>query len=148
VRYEAAQLGQLAASHADRSTQRLGGAFSLTFNHGSLKSGFGIGKILLDYLYRFVYAIFRFNDLAGLSRPLAKSIDTDALAGRYRLTKAGTTLTVFYDIGKGWEELQSTTVPASPAQVIIGIDNVNVPQAFTTYFDNFYINSGLTTYRP
>ena len=79
---------------------------------------------------------------------LTKTIKTDAHAGKYRLTRSGTTLTLFFEIGKAWQELESTTVPASPAQVVMGNGSVNASQAFTTYFDNFQINSGLTTYRP
>lgn len=79
---------------------------------------------------------------------LTKAINTDALAGKYRLTRTGTTLTIFFDVGKGWQELDSTPVPASPAQVVMGNGSINASQAFTTYFDNFQINSGLTTYRP
>jgi hypothetical protein len=79
---------------------------------------------------------------------LTKSIDTDALTGKYRITRAGATLTVFFDVGKGWQELDNTSVPASPAQVVMGNSSVNASLAFTTYFDNFQINSGLTTYRP
>jgi hypothetical protein len=79
---------------------------------------------------------------------LTKALDTDALAGKYRLTRTGTTLTVFFDVGEGWQELDSTTVPASPAQVVMGNGSVNASQAFTTYFDNFQINSGVTTYKP
>ena len=79
---------------------------------------------------------------------LTKTINTDARAGKYRIMRSGTTLTLFFDIGKGWQKLESTTVPARPAQVVIGIGSVNASQAFTTYFENFMINSGLTTYHP
>jgi hypothetical protein len=77
-----------------------------------------------------------------------KAFNTDALAGKYRLTRVGTTLTTFFDIGNGWQVLDTITVPASPAQVVMGNDSVNVPQAFTTYFDDFKVNSGLPMYNP
>ena len=79
---------------------------------------------------------------------LTKAINTDVHAGKYRLTRSGTTLTLFFDTGKGWQELASTGVPASPAQVIMGNGSVNASAAFSTYFDNFQINSGLITYGP
>jgi hypothetical protein len=71
-----------------------------------------------------------------------------AVAGKYRLVRSGTTLYLLFDIGKGWQELASTTVPASPARINIGSGSVNAALAFTSFFDNFKINSGLTTYKP
>jgi hypothetical protein len=75
------------------------------------------------------------------------SIDA-ALAGRYRLVRSGTTLYLLFDIGKGWQELASTSIPAGPAQINLGNGSVNAGLAFTTYFDNFQINSGITTFKP
>jgi hypothetical protein len=71
-----------------------------------------------------------------------------AVAGKYRLVRSGTTLYLLFDIGKAWQELASTTVPPSPARINLGSGSVNAALAFTTYFDNFKINSGLTTYKP
>jgi arabinogalactan endo-1,4-beta-galactosidase len=71
---------------------------------------------------------------------------TDVLSGKYRLVRVGTTLTLLYDIGNGWQELASGTVPLSPANVYMGNGSINASHAFTTYFDNFLINSGITTY--
>jgi len=72
----------------------------------------------------------------------------DALTGKYRLIRAGTTLALLYDTGSGWQELANVSVPSSPAQVYLGNGSINASQAFTTYFDNFHINLGLTTYIP
>ena len=77
-----------------------------------------------------------------------KVINTDALAGKYRLTRTGTTLALFFDVGNGWQELDHITVPAGPAQVVMGSGSVNASQAFTTYFDNFRVNSGMPIYQP
>jgi endonuclease/exonuclease/phosphatase family metal-dependent hydrolase len=74
------------------------------------------------------------------------AINTTALAGKYRLVRTGTTLSLQYDIGVGWKELASVTVPASPATVYFGNGSVNASEAFTTYFDNFLINSGSAIY--
>jgi hypothetical protein len=71
-----------------------------------------------------------------------------AMAGKYRLVRSGTTLYFLFDAGQGWQELENTTVPAGPAQILLGIGKINASLAFTTYFDNFKINSGLTTYNP
>jgi hypothetical protein len=62
--------------------------------------------------------------------------------------RTGTNLVLLYDSGAGWRELDNVAVPAGPAQVYVGNGSVNAAQAFTAYFDNFQINSGLTTYRP
>jgi endonuclease/exonuclease/phosphatase family metal-dependent hydrolase len=69
-----------------------------------------------------------------------------ALAGKYRLVRNDTTLNLYYDIGAGWQELASVTVPAEPALVYLGNSTVNVAQALTSYFDNFVINAGSAAY--
>lgn len=79
---------------------------------------------------------------------LTRNWPTTVVSGKYRLVRTGTNLVLLYDSGSGWQELESVSVPASPAQVYLGNGSVNAAQAFTTYFDNFKINSGLTTYRP
>jgi Cellulase (glycosyl hydrolase family 5) len=76
------------------------------------------------------------------------SKSTTAVSGKYRLVRTGTDLALFYDIGNGWQELVNVAVLASNAQVYFTNGSVNASQAFTTYFDNFHINSGLSTYRP
>jgi endo-1,4-beta-xylanase len=79
---------------------------------------------------------------------LNSGFPTTAREGKYRLLRVGTTLFLLYDAGKGWQELGQVSVPESPAEVYFGATSVNAGQAFTTYFDNFKINSGLTTYKP
>jgi len=73
---------------------------------------------------------------------------TSALIGKYRLVRTDTALVMFYDVGNGWQEFVDVAVPTSNAQVYFMNSSVNASQAFTTYFDNFQVNSGLTTYRP
>jgi hypothetical protein len=79
---------------------------------------------------------------------LTNATDTTALAGRYRLVRSGTTLYLLFDVGDGWQELASTTVPSGPTHINLGTGSINASLAFTSYFDNFQINSGLTTYKP
>jgi endo-1,4-beta-xylanase len=79
---------------------------------------------------------------------LTRNVATTAVSGKYRLVRTGTNLDLLYDSGAGWRALDSVAVPASPAQVYLGNGSVNAAQAFITYFDNFQINSGLTTHRP
>jgi hypothetical protein len=73
---------------------------------------------------------------------------TPAVTGRYRLMRVGRTLIILFDVGNGWQKIASKTVTADPAQIVLGNGSINASQAFTTYFDNFRINSGLTTYKP
>ncbi len=79
---------------------------------------------------------------------LTRNWPTTVLSGKYRLVRVGANLFLLYDSGAGWQELESVTVPLGPAQIYLGNNSVNASQAFTTYFDNFKINSGLTTYKP
>lgn len=79
---------------------------------------------------------------------LTRNWPSTVVSGKYRLVRTGTNLVLLYDSGAGWQELESVTVPNSPANVYMGNGSVNAAQAFTTYFDNFKINSGLTTYTP
>jgi len=72
---------------------------------------------------------------------------TNSITGKYRLIRTGTILTLLYDIGDGWQELATVTVPSEPGKIYIGNGSINASQAFTTYFDNFRINSGITTYK-
>ena len=73
---------------------------------------------------------------------------SNALAGKYRLIRTGTQLFILFDVGTGWKKIISRTVPAGPAQIFFGNGSIFASQAFTTYFDNFLINSGFTTYKP
>ncbi len=79
---------------------------------------------------------------------LTKNWPTTVTSGKYRLVRTGTNLVLLYDAGSGWQELDSVTVPDGPANVYLGNGSVNAAQALTTYFSNFHINSGLTTYKP
>ncbi len=87
---------------------------------------------------------FAWSDLGTLTR----NWPTTVTSGKYRLVRTGMNLVLLYDDGSGWQELDSVAVPSSPANVYMGNGSVNAAQAFTTYFDNFKINSGLTTYKP
>ncbi len=77
---------------------------------------------------------------------LNASKTTSALSGRYRLIRTGTTLILLFDIGNGWQEMTSTTVPAGAAQVRLGNASVGSSLGFTTYFDDFSINNGVTNF--
>jgi hypothetical protein len=68
----------------------------------------------------------------------------NALSGKLRLIRIDDSLIYLYDVGDGWVELGRGKLPVSPARVYIGIQSVYHSQVFSTYFDNFLINSGRT----
>jgi len=82
------------------------------------------------------------------SGALSGEIPNSALSGKYRLVRNGTMLYLLYNFGEGWTEFKSVTVPSSTATVYMGNGCINTSKTFTTYFDNFHINSGLTTFKP
>jgi len=82
------------------------------------------------------------------SGAVSGEIPSNALSGKYRLVRNGTILYLLYDFGAGWKEFKSVAVPSSAATVYMGNGCINTSKTFTTYFDNFHINSGLTTFKP
>ena len=86
-----------------------------------------------------------FNEGTG---QIGQPVFTKARAGKFRITRSGATLTLFYDVGKGWQQLQSVTVPTGPAQIRMGMASVNASLAFTTHFEDFRVNSGSVNYEP
>jgi hypothetical protein len=79
---------------------------------------------------------------------LNASTDTSAVSGKYRMVRSGTTLTFLFDIGHGWQEMAGVEVPAGSAQVRLGNGSINARMDFTTHFDDFKINNGVTNYIP
>lgn len=75
-------------------------------------------------------------------------IFSSVLSGTMRIQRIGTFLIYSVDQGAGWQELAVAESSSGPAQISIGIGSYDASQAFTTYFDNFKINSGLTNYLP
>jgi hypothetical protein len=88
--------------------------------------------------------LFSMNSIDNISGEMA----TAAEAGKYRLIRRSTRLFILFDVGAGWQRIISKTVPSDPAQIFFGNGSIFASHAFTTYFDNFHINSGLTTYKP
>jgi len=66
----------------------------------------------------------------------------NSLTGKLRILRVGDTLILLYDIGQGWVELASTLVPPNSARVQMGNGSINAGYAFTSYFDDFHVNSG------
>jgi hypothetical protein len=77
---------------------------------------------------------------------LSERSNTTSVKGKYRLVRKGGDLEFSYDIGGGWKKLAHVTVAKPVAHVYFTNGSVNTSQAFTTYFDNFRVNSGKTTY--
>ncbi len=77
---------------------------------------------------------------------IGQPVATTARAGKFRITRSGATLTFFYDVGDGWQQLESLSVPTGPAQLRMGMASVNASLAFTTHFSNFRVSSGAVQY--
>ncbi|GEM_PF-4662508 len=71
----------------------------------------------------------------------------EVLAGRYRILRSGTRLIFLFDQGEGWVKLGEADALANPAVIYMGVGSNDVSHPFTTYFDDFQINSGVTTYK-
>jgi hypothetical protein len=69
---------------------------------------------------------------------------TSATSGIFRLVRHGTLLFFLFNTGSGWQALGKMTVPGGPASIYLGNMSVEASTAFTTYFDNFHINNGIT----
>jgi hypothetical protein len=79
---------------------------------------------------------------------LSGEAPSTATSGKYRLVRKGTELTLYYDIGNGWQKTDQLIVPASLARVYFRIASVNASQTFSTTFDNFKVNTGEITTQP
>jgi len=114
-----------------------------------------LGVIIDDHIYHLTRlrvgrnagsedAFMAWSDRSS-SLPPARA--TDAAAGRYRLSRRGTTLDFLYDTGAGWKSAGFMNVPSSFAQVYFGNASISASLQFTTYFDNFVINAGDPIFR-
>jgi hypothetical protein len=74
--------------------------------------------------------------------------DQVADTGQLRLVRRGTTLTLLYDIGGGWQEVAHGKVPEKTASIYLTAHSVGASLAFSARFDNFRVGSGVTTYQP
>jgi hypothetical protein len=64
------------------------------------------------------------------------------------MVRSGTTLTFLFDIGDGWQEMAGVEVPAGAGQVRLGNGSIGSFMDFTTLFDDFKINNGVTNFSP
>jgi hypothetical protein len=90
----------------------------------------------------------RFMAYGEAAGQIGDPVATSARAGTFRLVRTGDSLAFFYDVGSGWQQLATVTVPTAKAQIRIGVNSVNSSHAFTTYFDNFVLSSGPYDYEP
>jgi arabinogalactan endo-1,4-beta-galactosidase len=75
-------------------------------------------------------------------------VDSVSLSGKFRIVRSGTVITYKYDTGTGWCDLYTGVAFATPVLVYLYSGSVATNHAFTTYFDNFLVNSGPTSYTP
>jgi len=76
------------------------------------------------------------------------SVANDSMTGKYRIVRTGSNITFKYDTGAGWQDLHTVSVFTTPVYIYLYAGSVATNHAFTTYFDNFLINSGATSYSP
>ena len=89
-------------------------------------------------------SLFSMNSIDNISGKMVTATQT----GKFRLIRRNTRLFILFDVGAGWQRILSKTVPSGSAQIFFGNGSIFASHAFTTYFDNFHINSGLTTFKP
>ena len=85
--------------------------------------------------------IMVYSPLPGMG--LLASIPNNSQTGKFRIVRVGSDMTLKYDTGKGWQDLYKTTAFSRPAHIAFQSSG---NYAFTTYFDNYKINSGMTSY--
>ena len=78
----------------------------------------------------------------GANSTLSKEFPSQTPGGSLRLVRTGEVLTAFYDEGYGWQEVGQTKSGGGQASVYLQIASIQAGQAFTTYFDEFKVNSG------
>jgi len=78
----------------------------------------------------------------GAKSELIGDAPTQATSGVLRLVRKGEALIAYVDIGNGWQEVGQTVAGPGPAKVYMQMTSVNAGMAFTTYFDDFRVNSG------
>jgi len=76
------------------------------------------------------------------------SVANEATTGKFRIVRTGSNITFKYDTGMGWQDLHTISDFTTPVYIRLSACSVNTNHAFTTYFDNFLINSGATSYAP
>jgi len=75
-------------------------------------------------------------------------VNNTQLNGKLRIIRTGVNITLMYHDGSTWQPLASAQGPNEPAYVYLGSIAANVGRAYTCYFDNFFLNSGATSYHP
>jgi len=90
----------------------------------------------------------QFMAFSEASGQIGEPVETQARAGKFRITRAGGLLTFYYDVGNGWQQLQSVMLPVEPLQIRMGMASISASLSFTTHFDNFRVNFGSVEHSP
>jgi hypothetical protein len=75
-------------------------------------------------------------------------LNSTELSGKFRIIRVGSTLYFKYDFGSGWQDLRSVIASNQPVNIFQQSYSNDVAHAFTSYYDNFIVNSGTTTFSP
>ena len=65
----------------------------------------------------------------------------DLTSGQFRIVRTGSIFDFYLNTGTGWQQLCSVTHPAGPVILYMGNASIECNKSFTTYFDNFIVNS-------
>lgn len=90
----------------------------------------------------------QFMAFSEASGQIGEPVETQARAGKFRITRTGDLLTFYYDVGNGWQKLQSVVAFTDPMQIRMGMASISASLSFTTHFDNFRVNFGPVEYGP
>jgi len=74
------------------------------------------------------------------------SVANNAMTGEYRIVRTGPSITFEYDTGMGWQDLGVVSAFTTPVYIYLAVSSVDTNHAFVTYFDDFLVNSGETSY--
>jgi hypothetical protein len=89
--------------------------------------------------------IYSFTPEQGFSLP-ASADAVDKLSGKHRIIRTGSDIEFKYYTGTDWQILYTATGFTKPVYIYVSAQSVDTKHAFSTYFENFQINSGKTTY--
>jgi len=90
----------------------------------------------------------QFMAFSEASGQIGEPVETQARAGKFRITRTGDLLTFYYDVGNGWQKLQSVLAFTGPMQIRMGMASISASLSFTTHFDNFRVNFGSVEHSP
>lgn len=75
-------------------------------------------------------------------------LSVGGMTAKFRIIRNGSSITFKCYRGSVWMDIYTVSNAGMPVWLYIYVQSGQTAGAFTTYFDNFRINSGITTYKP